>query len=239
LLQLHKKPSRKPRQSLLDVPTYSIPEAAAFLAIPRRTLYRWFMGAGRLFSPAAQVGEYAFLSFKDIAQAYMLFVLREFHEISTLHITRQLQELRKESRSRHPLLSLDIKVMGSALLFDRPARGKRGREVIDLSSNRNLFFGAVADVYAKRILQDQRHQPLQLFPWRFFVKDNESRPVSMDPNVMSGRLVVTGTRIPVSVLLGLRSIGRGPESIASSYRLSVDTVSKALEHIEPTLPKVA
>lgn len=169
----------------------------------------------------------------------MLFVLREFHNFPTHRIAQALDELKKESRSKHPLLSLDIKVFGSRLLFDRPARGFRDREIVDLSSSRNLVLAPVSDAWGKRILQGQKRQPVQLFPWRYFVKDNESRPVSMDPSVMSGRLVVTGTRIPVSVLLGLRSIGRKPEAIASSYRLSVDTVNKALEHIEPTLPKVA
>jgi uncharacterized protein (DUF433 family) len=234
-----KKPGRKPRQSILDVATYGIPEAAAFLAIPRRTLYRWFVGSERVFSPAAQIGEFVFLSFKDVAQAYMLFVLREFHDISTSQIVRQLRELRKETKSAHPLLTLDIKVSGSTLLYEKPTRGNTGRQVVDLASSRNLFLGPVADVWSKRILQNDRHQPLQIFPWRHFAKDSDSRPVSMDPNVMSGRLVVAGTRIPVSALLGLHATGKKPMQIAKSYRLNIEIVEKALSHIEPTIQQVA
>jgi len=235
------KPTRKPRQRLLDVPTFTIPEAAAFLAIPRRTMHSWFGGSERLFMPSGHVGEYALLSFNDVAEAYILYVLREFHQFAPTHLRRVLEELRKETKSKHPLLGPYLRVFGKThLLLEKPRRGKREREIVDLSKSRNLAIGPVVDVFSKRILQDGKGQPLRLFPWRFFIDDNDSRPVTMDPDVMSGRLVVTGTRIPVSVLLGLKAVGKTPEEIAKNYRLSPDIVEKALLHIEPSpVPKVA
>jgi uncharacterized protein (DUF433 family) len=56
--------------------------------------------------------------------------------------------------------------------------------------------------------------------------------VSLDPDVMSGRLVVTGTRIPVSILLRRKLDGEPPEKIAEDYKISADLVKKALQHIE-------
>jgi uncharacterized protein (DUF433 family) len=54
----------------------------------------------------------------------------------------------------------------------------------------------------------------------------------MDPDVMSGRLVVTGTRVPVQILLGKQLSGKSFEQIALAYRISAETVEKALRHID-------
>ena len=41
-----------------------------------------------------------------------------------------------------------------------------------------------------------------IYPWRFASTDHDSRPVSMNPNIMSGRLVVVGTRYPGQYIIG-------------------------------------
>jgi uncharacterized protein (DUF433 family) len=234
-----RKPSRASRQDLRDLPTYSIPEAATFLAIPPRTLNGWFSGAGRLFSPAGDYKTCSLLSFKDVAEAYMLYVLRHYHHFSAQSIKRSLDNLRKETKSHHPLFTQDIKVFASSLMFEKRSRGKEDRQVVDLSKSRQLAFGEVVDVFSKRILQDEQGQPLRVFPWRYFSEDKDSHPVSIDPEVLSGKLVVTGTRIPVSVLLGMKISNNTPEQIAKNYDLDIEIVNKALRHIEKPLQKVA
>jgi uncharacterized protein (DUF433 family) len=236
---LTRKPSRQSGQALRDLPIYSIPEAAAFLAIPRRTMHEWFLGPRRLFRPAGDYKSYSLLSFRDLSEAYMVYLLKEFHHLSMFTIRRSLESLRKESKSRKPLMNLDIKVFANSLLLDRPPRGTRGRMVVDLSHSRQLALGDVVDVFTKRILQDSKGQPLAIFPWRFFAQDHESRPVSIDPDVMSGNLVVFGTRVPVRILLGLTLAAKSHEEIAKSYRLDPDAVKKALLHFENPLQKVA
>lgn len=49
--------------------------------------------------------------------------------------------------------------------------------------------------------------------------------------------MVTGTRIPVRVLLGKRNAGSSDGEIARSYRISEDSVRKVLLHIERPLHK--
>lgn len=53
----------------------------------------------------------------------------------------------------------------------------------------------------------------------------------MNPNIMSGRLVVVGTRIPVTALLGDKRAGLNIGEIAKDYGLDVEIVEKALTHI--------
>jgi len=71
-----------------------------------------------------------------------------------------------------------------------------------------------------------------IYPWRYAATDRVSRPVSMNPKIMSGRLVISGTRIPVNVILGRKRSGAKVAEIAKDYGLDSDTVQKALAHID-------
>ena len=95
------------------------------------------------------------------------------------------------------------------------------------------------DELGERILRDKHRLPRRLYPWRLFTPGDDSRPVSMDPDIVSGRLVVTGTRIPVSILLGKRIKGQSDGQIARSYHLTVEVVEKALRHIDRPISKKA
>jgi len=239
-LVIPRKPSRKLGQDLRDLPLYSIPEAATFLAIPRRTMRVWFRGDRKLFTPAGDYRTHSLLSFKDLSEAYIVHILREVHGLSMSSIRHAIEALRKESKSRNPL-TLDIKLFAKHLILDRPPRGLRGREAVDLSNSRQLALTEVIDLFGQRILQDATGKPIALYPWRMFVQDHESRPLSIDPEVMSGKLVVFGTRIPASAVLGMKLSNRTTEDIASNYRLDTEAVTKVLRHFDkgPLLPKVA
>ena len=56
---------------------------------------------------------------------------------------------------------------------------------------------------------------------------------------MSGRLVLSGTRIPVNMLWGRTKSGEKVEEIAEDYRIDVTQVRQALAHVDQALPKVA
>jgi uncharacterized protein (DUF433 family) len=237
---LIRRPVRKAGQDLRDLPAYSIPEAAAFLAMPTRTLSEWFSGPRRAFNPAGDYESCSLLSFKNVAEAYMVHVLKHYYHFSSKHLQQSLRNLRLETRSRHPLFDNDIRIFGESLLLNKPARGHVGRQTINLSQHRQLAIGDITDVFSTRILQDSEGKPIQVFPWRYFADDNVSRPVSIHPDIAAGRLVVTGSRVPVRALLGMKLSGKSPRQIADDYGLELNAVEKALRHIEkPPIQKVA
>ena len=53
----------------------------------------------------------------------------------------------------------------------------------------------------------------------------------MNPNIMSGRLVVTDTRVPVTVLWEQKRAGQKIEDIAKDFELNLEVVQQALAHI--------
>ncbi len=198
----------------------------------------WFSHKNHLLRPSGDYGKkFALLSFRDLTEAYILEVLRTFYQLPIRSLRHVLENARKETKLDHPLLDADLRVLFRGLVLSRPARGRRQQQFVDLSHNRQLAIPEVVNVLGRRVLIDAKRGPYRIYPWRFLKKDN-SRPVSLDPDVLSGRLVVTGTRIPVQVILGRKLAGESPQHIAEDYDIGIDAVRKALDHIEGT-PKAA
>ena len=225
---LRNKPSRRPGQDLRTVPTYTIPEAAEFLAIRPRTMFSWYEGNEPILKASAVCGSIHLLSYRDIEEVYRVYLLRERFQFSLQFLKRSMRNARKMFRSQHPLQRADaVKECLQDLVYDKPARGNNPRTITSLGQKPGQqSIKEVVDMFAERIEPGEF-----IYPWRFASTDHQSRPVSMNPNIMSGRLVVVGTRIPVNTLLGSKRAGETIQQIANDYNLDPDVVEKALIHI--------
>ena len=206
------KPSRKPRQDARTLPTYTIPEAAVCLGINRWTLTEWYDDPDPLLKPSGTYlnnGNIKLLSFRDLEEAYKVHLLRTRHQKSMQYLQRALVDARKETKSEHPLLDNKL-VVFNFLALDKPAKGKKPRQMIPLGTpaQMSLYIPDVIETWGKRILEDDEGKGMLIFPWKQSATDDVSRPVSLDAGVLSGRLVVTGTRVPVDVLAGYFESGR-------------------------------
>ena len=225
---LKNKPTRKRGQDLRTVPTYTIPEAANILAINPRTMFSWYDGDEPILHASGNVGEINLLSYRDIEEAYRVYLLREKHDFSLQFLRRSMRNARRMFNSKHPLKRAEaVKECLKDLVYDKPARGGKSRTVTSLGRMPGQqVVQEVVDLYAERIIADEF-----IFPWRFAAEDRVSRPVSMNPDIFSGRLVVINTRIPANVLLGSKKAGFTTAAIARDYGLSTDIVEKALIHL--------
>lgn len=225
---LRNKPFRQRGQDIRTLPTYTIPEAAAFLAIPRRTLASWYEGNEPILKASGRFGPIHLLSYRDTEEAYRVFLLRERFDFSFQSLRRSMRNARQMFRSTHPLQRADaVKECLSDLIYDKPARGQRPRTITSLLKKPGQHLvEEVADMFAERIEQGRF-----IFPWRYAADDHVSKPVSMNPNIMSGRLVVAGTRIPVTTLLGQKRSGKDVQVIAQDYGLEPHLVEQAITHI--------
>jgi uncharacterized protein (DUF433 family) len=226
---LRHKPIRQVGQDIRTLPTYTIPEAAVFLAISQRKLFDWYEGQNPVLKPSGYYNKIALLSFRDLEEAYKVHLLRSKERLSLQYLRRAMTHARKEYGSEHPLIDRDIRVL-DMLVMSIPGSGRRPRRAVPLGSpGTATYIPEVVRVWAQRIVS--KRDRTQIFPWRFFNTDEQSRPVSLDPEVMSGRLVVTGTRIPVDILRRRRLSGETPRQLAHDYGIGVDLVQKALLHI--------
>lgn len=223
-----KKPARKPGQDIRTVPTYTIPEAASFLAINARTLFSWYEGSEPILKASAICGSIHLLSYRDLEEAYRVYLLRERFQFSLQFLRKSMLNARTMFRSHHPLQRADaVKECLKDLVYDKPARAGNPRTITSLGARPGQqVVTEVVDLFGERIDAGSF-----IFPWRFAATDHDSRPVSMNPNIMSGRLVVRNTRIPVSALLESKRCGAKIQEIARDFDLDSDIVEKALVHI--------
>ncbi len=233
---LKNKPSRKPGQDLRTVPTYTIPEASEFLAIPSRTMFSWYEGDEPILKASATYGIIHLLSYRDIEEAYRVYLLREKFQFSLQFLRKSMRNARKMFKSQHPLQRTDaVKECLKDLVYDKRAHGENPRTITSLGQiPGQQSFKEVVDMFAERIEEGGF-----IYPWRFASTDHDSRPVSMNPNIMSGRLVVVDTRIPVNTLLGYKRAGETIVQIANDYSLDPEVVEKALIHIGGVRQKAA
>ncbi len=222
---------RDPAQDLREYPVYTLSEAACYLAMPRRTLYHWLSDKPLWSAAGADLG-IQLLSFKDLAQSHFIEFIRRHAGVSTRKAREILQYAKLETNSAYPLLDKNIKVLFRHILIDKPAHKKSPRHVVDLSQHRQLVIHEVVDLYSTRIQRNSRGELERLFPWRLWNRNEDGRrPVTIDPHIMSGRLVITGTRIPVEVLAMRKSAGESIRDLSKDYRLPEEAIDDALRHL--------
>src|ERR1700694_1074229 len=223
---VHKhKPIRQAGESLYTHPIYTIPQAAQSLAIEPWTLHSWYSDRHPILKPSGWYGDqevFALLSFRDVEEAYKIHLLRTKYGYSMQYLRDALVRARQESKSDHPLIDNTI-IVFDELVIVKPARGRRRKQAMSLGPvQKPLYIQEVLDVWGKRIIVEK--DEWRIYPWRNAAEDDASRPVTLDPDVLSGRLVVTGTRIPVVVLRNRRLSGETVDDIAQDYGIEADRV---------------
>ena len=63
--------------------------------------------------------------------------------------------------------------------------------------------------------------------------------ITVDPQVMGGRPVIKGTRIPIEVIVGELAGGSTFDDITTGYRLSTDEIRAALGYAAELLSSIA
>lgn len=195
---------------------------------------RWFLSDRRLFRPSYRHGSSVLLSFNDVTEAYIIEVLRTHYEYSPTRLRSVVEGLRRSSKLERPLAQREFYAIPEfQSLVDK--RTSKGRKInIDLAHHGNLVFDEFVTALGKRIQRDGRGRAFRLLPWH--KAESDETPVSMDTDVMSGELVVTGTRIPAIAVMAEYHAGHKVEDIADLYSLSVDLVRKVIIHFERKLP---
>lgn len=229
---MHRIP-RARGESLRDYPTYSIPEAALILAMSARTLQSWVYDKP-YFEVSGTEQSQRLLSFNDLAQFYFLRFIRRHARVGDHRARELLRYTQEVTDSEYPLLHEDISILRRHVFLTR------GKVVLDLLNPRGQFvFQEIVGIFASRFDRDSRGLMSRIYPWRLWKEGDVRRPVSIDPHVMSGRLVVTGTRIPAIVLATRTRNGESIPEIAKDYRISQQRVRESLRHFDVGLRKAA
>ena len=224
-----------------EVPAYGISEVARYLDMPASTLRSWTMGQPyrvgtqqKFFEPIIDIAdsERRYLSFFNLFEAYICDALRREHRVSFQQIrtARQLIETRIDPGSRHPLVEYRFATVGLDLFID--AYG----ELIGVKSPKQTTMRAVLEHYLKRVDRDRFGKVMRLYPFTrsMRIANETPRVVVIDPTVMFGRPIITGTRIATATVYQRWKAGEGIEALAEDYSRSIPDIEEALrcEHAE-------
>lgn len=216
----------------IDIPLYSLSQAARFVGVPLTTLQKWVHGRSyeargskqwwpNLIEPADRSS--GRLSFANIAEAHILASTRSYR-IPMADVRAAIDMARKDDASEHPLLSgkfyrsgkqIFVDVLSEKVAASKPIEGQRP-------------LGDLLDDYLERITKrDSKDQPIEFFP----VRRNDKKSVTLSFYVAGGQPVVSGTGILVEVIRDFHRAGLTVEEIADDYALDKGTVDEAIKYL--------
>ncbi|MBI4608626.1 MAG: DUF433 domain-containing protein [Candidatus Rokubacteria bacterium] len=215
-----------------DIPAYGMSEASRYLGIPVSTLRSWtvgqpyrFKGREHFFAPVIEIADPSrrFLSFWNLFEAYICDALRHEHNISLQKIRAAIQLVKKIDRdSKHPLAEAQFATAGLELFIEE-------YEHIIGTSSGQLGIRAILERYLKRVDRDKFGRVARLYPFTRSTRTADSpRVVVIDPLVLFGRPVISGTRIATAVVYERWKAGESVPNLADDYQRLPDEIEEAL-----------
>jgi uncharacterized protein (DUF433 family) len=210
-------------------PRYSIEEAASYLHIPPSTMkawtrgqhYRTRMGAIRIFRAVIEPADSKnkLLSFYNLAEAHILRATRE-RNVPLRNVRSAIHYIRNSyPHDPHPILSYDFSTFGKQVFIDHLG------QLVNATRQGQLGMREILDKYLERIERDDVGKPRQVFPIY-------SNRIAINPLLSSGRPIVKGTGIMVSVLIDRAKAGESIPELAKDYGLQPLEVEEAIQEYE-------
>jgi uncharacterized protein (DUF433 family) len=213
---------------VLEIPLYSIFEAARYLQIPENTLRSWVAGraypvrsgGSRRSEPVMELAdaETSRLSFNNLTEAHVLDALRRQYGVELPQIRRALNYLQEQFRSRHPLVHHQMLTDGKHLFVE--AAGLK--DVINASKHGQLAMRDLIGLHLQRVEWDKDGFVSRLYPFtrsRRTSSEEASQPrvVTMDPRVEFGRPVLKLSAVPTAVIADRYKAGESIADLAEDY----------------------
>lgn len=200
----------------LELPLYTVTEAASYLSVPPSTLRAWVRGQQytvrgqpRRFKPLIKPDfKTGLLTFNNFVEAYVLASLtRKF----SLPLARVRTALRWLDHSR-PLLKALFQTDGIGLFVEKSG------QLVDASAGGQVAMRQVLEGALERVDRDGAGHPARVYPW---LKDpTESKLVTLDPRRAFGRPTIAGRSVTAEVIADRFRGGDSIEFLSKDYRLS-------------------
>jgi len=213
---------------VLEVPLYSVFEAARYLQVPENTLRSWVSGrAYPLRSGGSRRSERVIeladpqksrLSFNNLTEAHVLDALRRQYRVELPQIRRAVHYLREHFRTRHPLVHHEMLTDGTHLFVE--AAGLK--DVINASKHGQLAMRDLIGLHLQRVEWDKDGFVARLYPFTRSRRTpaeeaSQSRVVTMDPRVEFGRPVLKVSAVPTAVIADRYKAGESIADLAEDY----------------------
>lgn len=225
-------------QALLDLPRYSIPEAAGYVRMSAETLRSWVAGRKypvksgvRAWPPILTRPRHADprLSYANLVEAYVLNVLRSLFKVKMQEIKRGIELVEKKYGIPRFLLSPQLRAREGSLLLEQLGRivnvGRGGQEEIP----------DAVRAYLRRIEWSEEGLPFGLYPVTRPDHPAGPRRVVILPNVGFGRPVTERRNIATATIVDRFAAGESITDLAEDYDLEPLDIEEAIRAEAPKL----
>jgi uncharacterized protein (DUF433 family) len=212
----------------LEIPNYTVEEAARYLLVPESTVRYWTIGEANV-TPLTTVYSRRplLLSFKNLVELYVLESLREIHDIGLGRIRRSVEELRIEKPSKFPLADYQLATRGRRIYLEG-----EGDELVNLTSGGQHAFKAILNPFLRRVERNAAGIAERLFPFtsRRHQQNPDQAPriVVIDPFVAFGMPVLVNSRISTAFLMSRKNGGASISKLARDYGRSEVEIEEAI-----------
>jgi uncharacterized protein (DUF433 family) len=220
------KRSTKRERDVMEMPNYSLAEAARYFHVPFSTVEYWTREPNPVVRLASSKPR--MLSFKNLVEFYVLEGLRHIHGLKLCSIRDAVDDLLEHENSEHPLADFELQTLHRKYLVFV----KQGA-VVNASLHGQYEIPDWTTPYLKRVDRDVygRAQKIHPFMKRSQIQADAEPPqtVVIDPNVCFGLPVLLGSRITTGFLASRSRGGDSVSAIARSYGRPVAEIKEAIE----------
>jgi uncharacterized protein (DUF433 family) len=219
-----------------DIPAYSFTEAARYLGIPPATLRSWIVGQyyrddkdiRRFFKPLIMLSSAAkkkrLLSFTNLVEAHVLCAIRKHYGVPMPRVRNAIKFIQESFGTEHPLIEKEFRTDRVDLFID-----KLGTLVTASTKTHQTVIRQALDVHLERIEWDKDGLAARLYPFiRFEHVATAPKVIVIDPRISFGRPIVSGTGVPVDVIVDRFYSGDSPEELAEDYRCDKIQILEAI-----------
>jgi uncharacterized protein (DUF433 family) len=229
-------PEEHRQSKLLNVPSYSAPEAARILALSVSTVRNWSFGqSGKLwkrqqkrFASVIQAGdpERRLLSFANLCELHVLSAIRHEHKISLQNVRRSLEFVARRMGVRRPLLDTEFSTNGVSLFVEHAA------QLVNVSREGQIAMRGEFERALARIQRDNRGTPVRLFPFSRLGPTDADQPrhIAIDPAIAFGRPMLVRAGVRTEVVIARFTGGDAPAEMAQDYGVTEDEILEALRY---------
>ena len=205
---------------VLELPAYTVPDAASYVRVPYQTLRYWAFGRGSVPPLILLPDGASALSYLNLLECHVLSALRSKHNLPIKIVRKGLDKLARFYSSKHPLLEKTLSTDGIDLFFDS------ADVLINLSQGGQAAMREVLNLYLQRIV-DTESGP-KFFP--FVLKDRADEPkmISVLPTIAFGRSVIDGTGIATAVIAARFNAREPIPALAKEYGRSESEIQEAV-----------
>jgi uncharacterized protein (DUF433 family) len=216
-----------------EIPAYRLPDAAAYLNIPKATLRSWIKGyyypikgGKKFFEPVFYLPEpeHLLLSYTNLVEAFVLSSLRRKYKIDLYKIRTAIDTLQRRFNSRHPLAEHQFETNGIDIFVQEYG------QLVNVGRDTQLAMRELLESYLERVEHDPAGKAAKLYPFIRLNGTEQPRNVVINPYVSFGKPVIAGTGLPTRVVAERFKAGDSIPQIAANYGRKEEEIDDAIRY---------